>query len=145
MADHLKQLPQAIWEARFDEIERVIGGPLPRSAYRYPAWWANQTGPGHSQTRGWKAAGWRTAKLDLARKSVRFERELRSAPDPAGLGAEEEGLIKEAQRLTGIEDRTTLVREAFHALIAREAGRRLANLGGSMPGYEPAPRDRPAA
>ncbi len=145
LAEHLNRLPQSIWEARFDEIERVIGGPLPRSAYRYPAWWANQAGPGHSQTGGWKSAGWRTAKLDLVEKSVRFEREPSSKPADAQIPDDDDPLIKEAARLTGIDDRQTLVREAFHALIAREAGRRLSRLGGSMPGYEPAPRDRPAA
>jgi hypothetical protein len=143
LAEHLKQLPQGTWEARFDEIERVIGGPLPKSAYLYPAWWANQAGPGHSQTRGWRAAGWRTARLDLAAKQVSFEREARPITDRLDLGADDDSLMREAQRLTGIEDRASLIREALSALIAREAGRRLASLGGSMPGYRPAPRDRP--
>ena len=47
------------WEASFEDIEKQLGGPLPQSAYKYPAWWANQTGPGHSQTRGWRSVGWR--------------------------------------------------------------------------------------
>jgi Arc/MetJ family transcription regulator len=40
-------------------------------------------------------------------------------------------LVEEAQRLTGIEERTTLIREGLKALIAREAARRLVQLGGS--------------
>lgn len=38
-----------------DEIESIIGSRLPASAYRYPAWWANQTDPsGRPQVRAWK-------------------------------------------------------------------------------------------
>ena len=40
-------------------------------------------------------------------------------------------LVREAQRLTGMEERTALVREALRALIERESARRLARLGGS--------------
>lgn len=51
-------------------------------------------------------------------------------------------LIKQAQEYTGIEEKTALVREALKALIAREASRRLAALGGTMPGLKPIPRRR---
>jgi Arc/MetJ family transcription regulator len=40
-------------------------------------------------------------------------------------------LVREAQRLTGMEERTALVREALRALIERESARRLARLGGT--------------
>lgn len=40
-------------------------------------------------------------------------------------------LIKEAQRITGLEGRTALVHEGLRALIERESARRLARLGGS--------------
>jgi len=42
-------------------------------------------------------------------------------------------LLTEAERLSGITERTALVREALRALIEREAARRLAALGGSDP------------
>lgn len=38
-------------------------------------------------------------------------------------------LLEKASRLTGIEERTALVREAMKALIERESARRLARLG----------------
>lgn len=44
--------------------------------------------------------------------------------------------------LTGIEEKPALIREALKALIAREAGRRLALLGGTDPGAKAAPRRR---
>lgn len=49
-------------------------------------------------------------------------------------------LIAEAQRLTGVSERTALVREALRALIQRESARRLARLGGAEPGAEVPPR-----
>ena len=52
-------------------------------------------------------------------------------------------LISEAQRLTGITERTAVVHEALRALIERESARRLARLGGSEPQLE-LPRRRVA-
>jgi Arc/MetJ family transcription regulator len=54
-------------------------------------------------------------------------------------------LVERARRLTGIEEKTALVHAGLEALIAREAAKRLAALGGSQPQLEPAPRRRSAA
>jgi Arc/MetJ family transcription regulator len=51
-------------------------------------------------------------------------------------------LIDEAGRLTGINEKTALVRAGLEALIAREIARRLAALGGTQPDFEAAPRQR---
>lgn len=56
----------------FDQIERIIGSKLPESARRYQAWWANQSGQGHSQAYSWACAGWRTSGLDLENETVTF-------------------------------------------------------------------------
>ena len=53
-------------------------------------------------------------------------------------------LVEEARRLTGIKEKTALVKAGLEALIAREIGRRLAALGGTQPDFEAAPRRRPA-
>ncbi len=45
----------------------------------------------------------------------------------------DDALVAEASALTGVTEKSALVREALKALIAREAGRRLARLGGSDP------------
>lgn len=54
----------------------------------------------------------------------------------------DEALIDEAQRLTGIAERTTLIHEGLRALIERESARRLARLGGSEKSLRPPPRRR---
>ncbi len=57
----------------------------------------------------------------------------------------DENLLEHARQLTGIRQKTALVRAGLEALIAREAARRLAALGGSEPGLRSVPRRRPGA
>lgn len=51
-------------------------------------------------------------------------------------------LIAKAQALTGLKEKSGLVREALKALIERESARRLARLGGAEPSLEAPPRRR---
>lgn len=53
-------------------------------------------------------------------------------------------LLQRAKELTGIDEKTALVRAGLEALIAREAGKRLAALGGTQPKIANVPRRRPA-
>ncbi len=52
-------------------------------------------------------------------------------------------LLAKAHALTGVKEKSGLIREALKALIERESARRLARLGGSEPGLK-APRRRRA-
>ncbi len=45
-------------------------------------------------------------------------------------------LVRKAQEFTGVAEKTALLREALKALIERESARRLAALGGTMPGLK---------
>lgn len=56
----------------------------------------------------------------------------------------DDSLLAEAEALTGVAEKTALVREALKALIERESARRLARLGGSDPKAKAPPRRRPA-
>ena len=51
-------------------------------------------------------------------------------------------LVARAQALTGLNEKSALVREALKALIERESARRLALLGGTEPDLKPTPRRR---
>ena len=53
-------------------------------------------------------------------------------------------LIEKASRLTGVSEKTALVRLGLEALIARESRRRLARLGGTEKGLKAIPRRRSA-
>ena len=55
----------------------------------------------------------------------------------------DDDLIERAAELTGVRERTALVRAALTALIQQQSARRLARLGGSDPEAMAAPRRRP--
>lgn len=75
LADWLASQPGHIDTVRlsFQEIETIIGGPLPASAYEHRAWWANDV-QGHPHSQLWLEAGWRTNYLNRTEKVVTFVR-----------------------------------------------------------------------
>ena len=54
----------------------------------------------------------------------------------------DDDLVRIAQELTGVGEKSALIRAALKALIERESARRLASLGGTMPGLRRLPRRR---
>lgn len=56
----------------------------------------------------------------------------------------EDTFIDSASRLTGIKEKTTLVKLGLEALIARESSRRLAKLGGTEKKLKDIPRRKTA-
>lgn len=54
----------------------------------------------------------------------------------------EDKLINKASELTGIKEKTTLVKFGLEALIARESSKRLAKLGGTEKKLKMIPRRR---
>ena len=49
-------------------------------------------------------------------------------------------LYEEAVRLTGVKEKTALLRESLKALIQRESAKRLSQLGGTEPQLDDVPR-----
>ncbi|PLT32071.1 hypothetical protein [Bacillus sp. V5-8f] len=58
----------------FSEIEEILQFNLPNSAYKYGAWWANETSGTHSHAKAWILAGWKTTKINLG-TSICFVRD----------------------------------------------------------------------
>lgn len=54
----------------------------------------------------------------------------------------DEDLLSRAQLLSGVQERSALLKEALNALIQRESARRLARLGGTEPQLESVARRR---
>ena len=52
----------------------------------------------------------------------------------------DDDLLAKAQALTGVSEKTALIREALRSQIQRESAKRLALLGGSEPQLEDLPR-----
>jgi len=73
---HLNSLRTDSWIASFEDIERILGVALPKSAYKHSAWWANnKQGDRHSWA--WLEAGWITENLNLMKTTVTFQRKER--------------------------------------------------------------------
>jgi Arc/MetJ family transcription regulator len=56
----------------------------------------------------------------------------------------EDNLMEKASKMTGIKEKTALVKLGLEALIARESGKRLARLGGTQKQLKAIPRRRGA-
>lgn len=57
----------------------------------------------------------------------------------------DEALLEKASALTGVTEKTALVRLGLEALVSRESAQRLARLGGSEPQLTAIPRRRHAS
>jgi Arc/MetJ family transcription regulator len=55
----------------------------------------------------------------------------------------DDALLGRATELSGLREKTAVVRVGLEALVARECARRLAALGGTERGARPIPRRRP--
>lgn len=73
LEDHLKAQKAAQVPMRFEEIERLIGAPLPTSARKHRPWWSNN--PSNSViTHAWLRAGFKTESVDMAGETLVFRR-----------------------------------------------------------------------
>ncbi len=74
LAARLKQQIPAVTSLplTFQEIERILGKELPRSAYEYRAWWANDSSK--PQSAAWLEEGWRTVAVNMNARRLTFVR-----------------------------------------------------------------------
>jgi hypothetical protein len=87
--DHLSTMTADRWRASFRDIEALCGRPpLPKSAYKYSAWWSNDPTLGR-QSWAWLEAGFVSSDLSLSRLEVTFVRNKRG-PSPRAVDAREE-------------------------------------------------------
>jgi Arc/MetJ family transcription regulator len=56
----------------------------------------------------------------------------------------DDAILEQAAKLTGVKEKTSLVRMGLLALIAKASSQRLANLAGTEPKLQPIRRRRPA-
>lgn len=74
----LKSRREARVRMSFADVAKAARTPLPQSAYRYAAWWANDS-TSHVQARAWLEAGFKTAEVDMEAQRVEFVRSERAA------------------------------------------------------------------
>ena len=72
LGTYLSKRTEPVVRMTFTEIERVLGRPLPPSARKHSAWWANEESGTHSHARSWLDARRKTRGLDLNSTIVEF-------------------------------------------------------------------------
>jgi hypothetical protein len=61
-------------ELTFDQVEAILGNPLPKSATRLTTWWTNVEPKIQSHRTAWLNNGWRVSEFDQQARWVRFVR-----------------------------------------------------------------------
>ncbi|MBK7319902.1 hypothetical protein [Candidatus Villigracilis affinis] len=73
---YLRGLPESQREVtlRFEQIEEILNGKLPFSAYESKKWWEHEKEGNHVNGRSWTNAGWKVDLVDLSGKWAKFIR-----------------------------------------------------------------------
>ncbi len=74
LADHLRKLGQRRVPMKFEDIEAVLGFPLPPSSRKHRAWWSNNAS-NNVMTHAWIDAGYQTEDVDLEKRRLIFARQ----------------------------------------------------------------------
>jgi hypothetical protein len=61
-------------ELTFDQVEAILGTPLPRSAAKLTTWWTNVQPKIQSHRTAWLNTGWKVAEFDHKTRRVKFIR-----------------------------------------------------------------------
>ena len=61
-------------ELTFDQVEAILGAPLPASATKLKTWWTNVQPKIQSHRTAWLNNGWRVTEFDQQARWVRFVR-----------------------------------------------------------------------
>ena len=75
LRDALHRRRPAAVTLTFGQIDEIVPGGLPSSAFRYQAWWSNETSGSHVQALSWQVGGYRVVQVDLAARTVTFAAE----------------------------------------------------------------------
>lgn len=73
LAIYLHSLKIAKETFSFEQIEEILEGELPPSAWDHRSWWANDS-VGHVQSKQWLDADWRVASINMSEHRVTFAR-----------------------------------------------------------------------
>ena len=86
LESHLRDSGRMRVPMSFGDIEHVIGIPLPGSALKHRALWSNNPG-NWVMTRAWLAAGYRSEKVDMGKRTLIFRKFVHDG-SPVAAGAE---------------------------------------------------------
>ena len=66
-------------ELSFDQVEAILGAPLPNSASKLTTWWTNVQPKIQSHRTAWLKNGWMVVEFDLQARRVKFVRTRKSS------------------------------------------------------------------
>ncbi len=73
LGKYLSSINENIIKITFEEIENILGFPLPSSAFKFRPWWANDQS--HVQAiDGWMKYGWKLDRVDIFQKNAKFKK-----------------------------------------------------------------------
>ena len=81
LARHLSELDGDTVTLSFTQINDLVTGGLPQSAYDYRPWWANRNDGTGSQNQGWQSVGWESGEVDMDDETVKFTRVVKKRAD----------------------------------------------------------------
>jgi hypothetical protein len=61
-------------ELTFEQVEAILGSPLPKSATKLKTWWTNVQPKIQSHRTAWLNNGWKVSEFDLQAGRVKFVR-----------------------------------------------------------------------
>jgi putative restriction endonuclease len=61
-------------ELTFDQVEEILGTPLPKSATKLKTWWTNVQPKIQSHRTAWLNNGWTVSEFDQGARRVKFVR-----------------------------------------------------------------------
>lgn len=74
LSNHLVKQHEVAMSLTFQQVEQILGFPLPPSAYNHRAWWANSLS--HPQASSWLNVGWKVDNVSIEKTTVCFVRPL---------------------------------------------------------------------
>ena len=96
LTQFLAELDQDRVVMSFEEVDGLIDGSLPESAFKHRPWWANRTEGKGSQNLAWQSAGWETRDVNMELDEVTFVR-VRRKSEPVVASSREGLTIAEAK------------------------------------------------
>jgi hypothetical protein len=79
LREHLTRQGGSEIPMTFDEIQNVVGRPLPEKAALHRAWWSNNPS-NNVMTKAWLEAGYKTERVDMSARKLVFRRASRTPP-----------------------------------------------------------------
>lgn len=81
LAKYLAEIDGDSLTMSFSQINKLVTGGLPNSAYDYRPWWANRYDGNDAQNKGWQSVGWESSDVDMEGEKVTFNRVTKRRSD----------------------------------------------------------------